>query len=1124
MRKTILTLILLLSIPAVLSASISTDKNDYYLKQSILISGQGFQPNIHVIIQINDPEGVVKFVDQIRTDDNGEFSTAYVTKSDDSLGLYSVYASGGGEQAQESFTISKGPSITILKTIAQKFNRKILIIGLLIVIVPLIIILVSIKSIIPRNTIINAMKKLIPLFIIFLLSFSIVLALSLSDISSQGSEGSSIFDKFKSVFRGFLSTPEVTSVNYILFARHPFDENYIISGTVPTSAEKQAANRLSMFASRNEYESTSFAIYNPSDIDLEDVEVSIESLTKGGDIIGLENIDVRVIKVLEIRNVFNDLSAGLHESPEVLIPYTDDYRAQGEFDVPGGESKQWWVTVKVNTDTTPGIYTGTISINPSNGPEKTIPIELEVSQTILLVNDEQISGLYYWQPYLKVWKWNKIPGLFEKVVKADFALMKEMGLQTVVLFYPQPSYARFLLEEAHRAGLDNYPMVIDTHQIGASGAVSFENLRKEMVANGESNIPEFYWYPVDEPFHDLASAQIEPFISRRESFIQKVPLLRQALPNDKIFVTLHSNRWKSQWSETRSGVYYEQYMDVQAHSQSINTDGMCTWTPDSLADYFDRHNQIGYMYLNRNRGKPYDYRIDHGLFLWMLPVMKGNIPWIYQAIAIDPYNDTDYAGGGRGDIMYAYPDLTDLTDNPKSHPALKLIGIREGIDDIRYLYTLEKAIEHSSNENKKREAREFLEIDIRKRINSTIGVEGRCNHYTDKIQELVGPQQLDDWRQQISQMIINLGQPPVPTTTSSTSTTVPTTTSSTSTISTTTTTITNKPRIQYFRARDISGGGQGQLTPSECMHRGEKVRFYMAFEDDNTANGNMAYCSGSICPNGNPRIWAGTDTDSSNGWEYFAAKETRYSTNQDYWYYDWTIPDNAPLGSVYYRIIRACDEECLSVNGWQTDGTFDICSGGSTTTTSQTTTTTTLTTTTSTTIQQTTTTVPGTTTSTTTTTTAISSTTTTTTLITTTTTSISTSTSVTTTISTTTTTVIVFPIEILEIQTLDSNYNPTDHIKSGQQYYLKVTIKNIGPETENPMLVVQITNSKNEVVGQINSLKSSISPENINYLEVGYFENVVGDYKAEAFVWSGWPALGGEPLASSSSKTFTVSE
>ncbi|MBL7170052.1 MAG: hypothetical protein ISS48_03460, partial [Candidatus Aenigmarchaeota archaeon] len=96
--------------------------------------------------------------------------------------------------------------------------------------------------------------------------------------------------------------------------------------------------------------------------------------------------------------------------------------------------------------------------------------------------------------------------------------------------------------------------------------------------------------------------------------------------------------------------------------------------------------------------------------------------------------------------------------------------------------------------------------------------------------------------------------------------------------------------------------------------------------------------------------------------------------------------------------------------------------------------------------------------------------------------------------------------------------------QSGQQYYIRTTIENTGAETKNPILVIQIKNSKGEVVGYVSSLKSNIAPGRINYLEVGHLAGDPDGYTAEVFVWSNWPALGGEPLASSSSKTFTVSE
>ena len=239
-----------------------------------------------------------------------------------------------------------------------------------------------------------------------------------------------------------------------------------------------------------------------------------------------------------------------------------------------------------------------------------------------------------------------------------------------------------------------------------------------------------------------------------------VPKIRQKIPNSKIFVTLASNRWYYYWRNGKSGVSYEPFMDVQVHSEQIASMAMCAWTPDSLAAYLAGHGQIGYMYINRNRGKIYDYRIDHGLFLWMLPVMKGNLPWTYQFVARDPYDDTDSAGDGPvGDVMYVYPDLHHPSRNL---PALKLIGTREGVDDLRYLYTLKEAIRLSGNTVKKQAAQAVFD-EFRALISSKIGApRPACENYIQVIQGFVSPQQLDAKRVEIAGLIKALGQPDIP--------------------------------------------------------------------------------------------------------------------------------------------------------------------------------------------------------------------------------------------------------------------------------------------------------------------------------------------------------------------------
>lgn len=114
MRKIMLTVILLLSIPVVLSAFVSTDKNNYQPGDTVFISGSGFPSNIDVIIQINDPTDTVKFVDQIRADNGGKFSTTYVIPNDAITGYYTIYSSGGGIQTQKNFTVTSIPVTTTI--------------------------------------------------------------------------------------------------------------------------------------------------------------------------------------------------------------------------------------------------------------------------------------------------------------------------------------------------------------------------------------------------------------------------------------------------------------------------------------------------------------------------------------------------------------------------------------------------------------------------------------------------------------------------------------------------------------------------------------------------------------------------------------------------------------------------------------------------------------------------------------------------------------------------------------------------------------------------------------------------------------------------------------------------
>ncbi len=589
-------------------------------------------------------------------------------------------------------------------------------------------------------------------------------------------------------FACLLSSPDVVlAAEYTLFARHPFDENYILSDTVPNSVEIQAANKLRIFTSRQELESTTFAIYNSGASALDNVEVTIPVLTNNNNqSFSQDNIEINVVKIIEKRLNRWDKNS-LVPRPDPLIPYTQGWINDGEFDVPARTSKQWWITIKTNQNTQPGVYRGDIQIKPSGGLAKTIPLEVTVSPAILLTNPEKSVGFWYHPPPENIWNYKQgdltTIENFRKALQADFSLMKKYGLQTIsgrsYTYNGDTSYLDVFLEEVKRAGLGDQPMFFMC--LGTQGNVE---LSREIDAlRVKHGIPEFHLMVEDEAFQDKVEEEYpegctvicendiqpcSPLCRKRRALRNSYNVIQKALPGAKILLSISFNRWYTKGSRTgwqdvldEYGKPYTEYIQVHAYNANTDTFGM-TYpnAPEIIRQHLEETGDIGYLYINRAyhvaQISPYDHRIDSGLFLWILP-LRGNSPWAYQHLEGDAYTDAD-GSENRGDVLYAYPDKYD---NGNPLPALRFVGMREGIDDTRYFYTLRQAIALSGNNQKKTQAQQLLD-----NIKTTATVYGR--NYGDLVQQRISPQDLDQWQKQIAQLIVDLGQPPVLTATPTT--------------------------------------------------------------------------------------------------------------------------------------------------------------------------------------------------------------------------------------------------------------------------------------------------------------------------------------------------------------------
>ncbi len=90
---------------------IVTDKFEYKQSENVIITGQT-SPNKDINVRVLDPNGAVIFKTDIRSNDNGKFTTAMIVPADASLGKYSVAVKAGKEEIALTFSVARG-SITL---------------------------------------------------------------------------------------------------------------------------------------------------------------------------------------------------------------------------------------------------------------------------------------------------------------------------------------------------------------------------------------------------------------------------------------------------------------------------------------------------------------------------------------------------------------------------------------------------------------------------------------------------------------------------------------------------------------------------------------------------------------------------------------------------------------------------------------------------------------------------------------------------------------------------------------------------------------------------------------------------------------------------------------------------
>lgn len=482
---------------------------------------------------------------------------------------------------------------------------------------------------------------------------------------------------------------------YIIWIIEPISNEKVLPNKFPVPGIVGTA--LSISACPGEYEPASFAIYGFKA--LRDVTVTWGKATSGEFTLPSSQIEVYIVKCWWQAGV--GIADVKHPTltPELLlrdpgfISVEDEAKRNRLRDaaapvdaaelqpvsIRAEETQQFWVTVHIPEGTPPGIYTGRMSLEMENAPETELPFTVEV----LPIRLEQPALRYsiYYRGRLT----ENLKGSIGSKWKSPRQYLAEMqNLKTHGITHPtchQDFDNTQLLEHTiklrKRAGIATDPFyTLGLQTRGYTSSKELEKL-KHQVCTGlaqlrKHGIEELYIYGIDEASGDVLKSERPSFKAAHEA-------------GAKVFAACASGAFE----------LVGDLLHLAVFNGPLNPSEAKKWRSLEHSIFSYSNPQVGIE-------EPETYRRNYGLALWKAGY-DGAMNYAYQHNFGDIYVDDDHET--FRDHVFAYPTVDGVIDT------IQWEGFREGVDDVRYVTTLLKAIENASGgeEDLAKEASEWVD-------------------------------------------------------------------------------------------------------------------------------------------------------------------------------------------------------------------------------------------------------------------------------------------------------------------------------------------------------------------------------------------------------------------------------
>jgi hypothetical protein len=330
------------------------------------------------------------------------------------------------------------------------------------------------------------------------------------------------------------------------------------------------------------------------------------------------------------------------------------------FDIGANENKQIWITVHVPDDALPGTYTGEIRIGSQGVFLDKLDLELRVHSFVL--EKPKIEYSIYYRGVLTAGEGTISSDNKDFTQMAvDIKNMVEHGIANPTVYQPYNN-SRLLetvLDLRQKSGiLDEslYYLGVATHEPDNPTAVErYEKQVRELRRIAyRYGIKHVYIYGIDEALPDLLSKQRKVWKS-----IQSI--------GGNIFIAGHTPG----------------HFEMVGDSIDLFIDGQIPDSKEAKKYHAIERRIFSYNQPQVGLENPHIYRKNYGIRIWQKDY-DGAMPYAYQHGFGFIWNDFDNAE--FRDHCFTYPTVNGVINT------IAWEGFREGINDVRYIATLEEHI------------------------------------------------------------------------------------------------------------------------------------------------------------------------------------------------------------------------------------------------------------------------------------------------------------------------------------------------------------------------------------------------------------------------------------------------